>query len=157
MQPTVLRTVFLVVVIALLAGLLVGCGGGGGQSEGGSQDGGSGGSEQQNGDGGSEQQNDGGADQQRENTEEEKAGQKVKVALGTIESVTPEQRQFTLQPSAEEQGEEPIPFNVRPNTIITDDGQLAELADLTEGQHAKVNYRAVDGENRARHVAALGD
>jgi hypothetical protein len=137
-----------VVVLAVLAALLVGCGGGG-QTEGGSQDNGSGGSEQQNGGGGSDQQNEG--------TERDRADRKVRIALGTIASVTPDQNEFTLQPSAEEQGEEPLAFRVRQNTRITIAGEEAELLALQEGQQAKVNYFVVEGTNRARVVEVLGD
>lgn len=148
MHPRVPRTAFFAVVVVLLAGLLAGCGGGG-QPEGGSQDGESGGSGQQSGDGGSEQQS-------GEGTGSEESRQ-VKIALGTIGSVMPDENRFTLEPSTEEQGTEPITFRVAPGTRITVAGEQAELGDVEEGAQANVNYVAVNGKNRARSVEVLGE
>jgi hypothetical protein len=150
MQPRALQAVFFVVTIVLVAGLLAGCGGGG-QAEGDSQDNGSGGAEQQQNGGGN------GSDQQNEGTERERTDRRVKIALGTIASVTPNVDELTLQPSAEEQGEEPIPFEVRPTTRVMIGGQEAELVAVQEGQQAKVRYVTVDGTNRARAVQVVGE
>ena len=148
MHPGVLRTAFFVVLIVLLAGLLAGCGGGD-QAEGGSQGDGSEGTEQQNGGGGSAQGNQG--------KEKDKAAKKVKIALGTVVSVTPEEDEFSLQPSAEEQGEEPVPFQVRKTTSVTIAGEEAELVALQEGQQAQVRYVTVKQANRARAVEVIGE
>jgi hypothetical protein len=148
MHPGVLRTAFFVVLIVLLAGLLAGCGGGD-QAEGGSQGDGSEEAEQQNGGGGSAQGNQG--------KEKDKAAKEVKIALGTVASVAPEENEFSLQPSAEEQGEEPIPFKVGQNSTVTIAGEEAELVALQEGQQAQVRYVTVDGKNRARAVQVIGE
>jgi hypothetical protein len=150
-HPRASQTAFFIVVIVLLAGLLAGCGGGG-ESGGGSQDGGS---EQQSGDGGSEQQK-GDSGGSEGGSEEGAASQQVKIALGTIGSVTPEKNRFTLEPSTEEQGEKPIPFKVRKSTQITVAGEQAEIGALEEGAQANVNYITIEGKNRARSVEVIG-
>lgn len=155
MQPRAARTAFFVVVILLVVGLLAGCGGGGEQAEGGSQGGGSGeggGSEEQKQQGGG-----GGSEKQNEGAEGEKPARKAKIALGTLDSVAPADDTFTLQPSTEEQGEQPIAFIVRPTTTIIVGNQESELAALQEGQNAKVRYVTVEDENRARLVQVVGE
>jgi len=146
MHPRAPQTTFFVVLIVLLGGLLAGCGGGG-QPEGGSQEGESGGSEQQNGGGGSDQQNGGSGGESQE----------VKIALGTIGTVTPDNNRFTLEPSTEEQGEKPITFRVRPSTKIFVAGEKAELGDLEQGAQANVNYVVENERNRARSVEVIGE
>ena len=148
MHPRASQAAFSIVLIVLLTGLLAGCGGGG-ESQGGSQEGGS----QKQGEGGGSEQQNGGSEGGSEAAAE---SQQVKIALGTIASVTPDRNRFTLDPSTEEQGEKPIPFKVRKSTRITIAGEQAEIGSLEEGAQAKVNYATVDGKNRARSVEVIG-
>ena len=149
MHPRASQAAFLIVVMVLLAGLLAGCGGGG-ESQGGSQE--DGGSQQQGGDGGGSEQQNGGSG----GSEGGEESQQVKIALGTIGSVTPDKNRFTLEPSTEEQGKKPIPFKVRKSTQITVAGEQAEIGALEEGAQANVNYITIDGKNRARSVEVIG-
>lgn len=114
------------VVLVLCAGFIAGCGGG--QSGGGSQE-----------------QGDGGQG-------EENPPQESKIALGTIQRVNTEAKRFTLEPSAEEQGEEPQAFKLTPQARITLGDKEAELADMEKGQQANVEYIVLKDLNRVRSV-----
>jgi hypothetical protein len=129
-------TLFLAGVI-LLAGLLVGCGEGGGKSGDGSRGAGSGGKKEQ----------DGGVIK--------KGGPNAKIALGTVRSVNPESRKLILEPSSAVQGEGPKPFKIAKNATVTLDDREAELADIEEGQQAQITYIVRNDVNVARQVALI--
>jgi hypothetical protein len=129
------------IVLVLLLGFLAGCGGdqsGSGESQGGGQQGG--------GEQGAKQG--GGA--------ADKGPAQVKVALGTIESVQPEERDLVLKPSFEAQGGDQITFNVRKNAEIQIKDQPAELSELQSGQQAQIEYVTKNNVNRAVSVQVVG-
>ena len=135
------------IVLILLLGFVAGCGGdqsGSGESQGGDQQGG----DQQ---GGGEQ----GAKQGGEAADE--GPRQAKVALGTIESVQPDERELVLKPSFEAQGGDQITFNVRKNAEIQVKDQPAELSELQSGQQAQVEYVTKNDVNRAVSVQVVGD
>ena len=140
---------FFFVVLVLLAGLLVGCGGGEDQS-------GSGGS--QDGDG--EQQGEAaqGEGEQAGTGEQGEAAQgdppEVKIALGRVISVKLDRRKIILRPSTEQQGDRLV-FKVVDDAQITLDDQQAEMADVQEGQQAQITYVVVNEQNRARVVGLI--
>lgn len=120
------KALFLAMIV-LIAGLLTSCGGGD-QSGGGSQQ-------------------DGGAEEKKGENAPEK-----KIAFGTIGFVNPETERFTVRPSTEEQGQEPIAFKLAKKGKITLGGQEAELGDMKKGQQAQVEYVVRNDNNRARNV-----
>ena len=129
------------IVLVLLLGFLAGCGGdqsGSGESQGGGQQ------------GGGEQ----GAKQGGEAADE--GPTQVKVALGSIESVQPDERKLVLKPSFEAQGGNQITFNVRKNAEIQVKDQPAELSELQSGQQAQVEYVTKNDVNRAVSVQVVG-
>ncbi len=66
-----------------------------------------------------------------------------------------EKGRFTLKPSAEAQGEEPIPFKLAPEAKVTLDGREAEPSQMKPGQQAQVEYVVREDlavPNRARVV-----
>ena len=135
------------IVLVLLLGFLAGCGGdqsGSGESQGGGQQGGG---EQ----GGGEQ---GGGEQGGEAADE--GPTQVKVSLGSIESVQPDERKLVLKPSFEAQGGDQITFNVRKNAEIQVKDQPAELSELQSGQQAQVEYVTKNDVNRAVSVQVVG-
>jgi hypothetical protein len=130
------------IVLVLLLGFLAGCGGdqsGSGESQGGGKQ------------GGGEQ----GAKKGGEAADE--GPTQAKVALGTIESVQPEERNLVLKPSFEAQGGNQITFNVRKNAEIQVKDQPAELSELQSGQQAQVEYVTKNDVNRAVSVQVVGD
>ena len=130
------------IVLVLLLGFLAGCGGdqsGSGESQGGGQQ------------GGGEQ----GAKQGGEAADE--GPTQVKVALGSIESVQPDERKLVLKPSFEAQGGDQITFNVRKNAEIQVKDQPAELSELQSGQQAQIEYVTRKDVNRAVSVEIVGD
>ncbi len=137
---------FFCVVSVLLAGLLVGCGGGGDQS-------GSGGS--QGGDG----QQQGQAQQGEEQQGEAQQGDppEVKIALGRVIAVVPDRRKIILRPSAEVQGGERMIFKVRDDAEITLNDQPAQMDTVQEGQQAQIEYIVVNEQNRARSVELISE
>jgi hypothetical protein len=135
------------IVLILLLGFVAGCGGdqsGSGESQGGDQQGG----DQQ---GGGEQ---GGGEQGGEAADE--GPTPVKVSLGSIESVQPDERKLVLKPSFEAQGGDQITFNVRKNAEIQVKDQPAELSELQSGQQAQVEYVTKNDVNRAVSVQVVG-
>jgi hypothetical protein len=135
------------IVLILLLGFVAGCGGdqsGSGESQGGDQQGG----DQQ---GGGEQ---GGGEQGGEAADE--GPTQVKVSLGSIESVQPDERKLVLKPSFEAQGGDQITFNVRKNAEIQVKDQPAELSELQSGQQAQVEYVTKNDVNRAVSVQVVG-
>jgi hypothetical protein len=129
------------IVLVLLLGFLAGCGGdqsGSGESQGGGKQ------------GGGEQ----GAKKGGEAADE--GPTQAKVALGTIESVQPEERNLVLKPSFEAQGGDQITFNVRKNAEIQVKDQPAELSELQSGQQAQVEYVTKNDVNRAVSVQVVG-
>jgi hypothetical protein len=129
------------IVLVLLLGFLAGCGGdqsGSGESQGGGKQ------------GGGEQ----GAKKGGEAADE--GPTQAKVALGTIESVQPEERNLVLKPSFEAQGGKQIAFNVRNNAEIEIKDQPAELSELQSGQQAQIEYITKNDVNRAVSVQVVG-
>jgi hypothetical protein len=131
------------IVLVLLLGFLAGCGGGGDQS---------GGSESQ---GGGQQGGEQGGGQQGGEAADEGPAQ-AKIALGSIESVQPEERKLVLKPSFEAQGGDQITFKVRKNAEIQVNDQEAELPDIQPGQQAQVEYVTKNEVNRALAVHIVG-
>jgi len=135
------------IVLVLLLGFLAGCGGGEGQSgNGGSQ----GGGEQA----GSEQGGEKGGEKGGEAAEEVRGQEKV--ALGSIESVQPDERKVVLKPSFEAQGGDQITFKVRKNAEIQVNDQEAELSDIQPDQQAQIKYVTKNEVNRALAVQIVG-
>jgi hypothetical protein len=129
---------FFIVPVLLAVLVLVGCGGGGDQSEiGGSRGGG-------NGSGGEKQ---GKAPQGN--------APQAKVALGTIISANPHRRKIVLRPSVEVQGGKRMVFKVRKDAEISLNDQPAEIADVKQGQAAQIEYIVKNEKNRARAVALI--
>jgi outer membrane biogenesis lipoprotein LolB len=123
----------LVIASIVLAGLLVGCAGGGDQAKN---------SESQTADG----------EQQGEATQAD--APVPKIALGTVISVKPDRRKIILRPSTEQQGDRLI-FKVVDGAQITLDNQQAEMADVQEGQQAQIQYTSFNEQNRARVVGLI--
>ncbi len=144
-----ISTVLSLAALILLAGLLAGCGGGGGQA-------GNEGNGSQGGDSG-------GQDQQGTEAAKKTGGVERKTALGTIIKVDGEGKRIVLKPSGDEQGDKRLVFTVRKNAKITLDGEKAEVADIQEGQQAQIDYIvAARGEaeverNRARAIQLFKD
>jgi hypothetical protein len=139
-------TLFLITLVLLLAA----CGGGGDQS-------GDGGEAQQ---GGEEQAQQGGEEQAQGGGEQgggaaDQGPPQLKVALGTIESVQPDNRTVVLKPSTEIQGGEQMTFKVRKNAEISVNDQEAELTDVEAGQQAQIQYVTRQEENRALAVQVV--
>ena len=118
---------YFIVLSIVIAGLLAGCAGGGDQGG----KGGSGSSEKQQGE-----------------TTQANAPQ-LKIALGRIVAVKPDRRKVIVRPSTEQQGDRLV-FKVVDNAKISLDDQQAEMADVKEGQQAKVEYVTVNDQKRAR-------
>ena len=124
------RSRLAVPLLALLAALLAGCGGGEQQS-GGSQDGGQ---------------------EQGQQQESKKEAQETKIAVGNVVSVKPDKRRMVVQPSKQVEGPDKIPLNVRKTAEITLGGEKAEMGDIAEGQQAQANYIVKNDVNRAVSV-----
>ena len=107
-------TAFFFVVSVLLAGLLVGCGGGDQSGSGGSQ----GGDGQQQGEAQQGEAQQGGAGEQGQAAQGDPP--EVKIALGRVIAVVPDRRKIILRPSAEVQGGERMSFKVRDDAEIGD-------------------------------------
>jgi hypothetical protein len=125
-------TLFLIALVLLLAG----CGGGG-----------------QSGNGGEAQK--GGEKQAQKGGEKPGGGAPVKVALGTIQSVQPDEWKVVLKPSTEIQGGEQMTFNVRKKAEISINNKEAELTDVEAGQQAQIQYVTRKEENRALAVQVV--
>ena len=123
------RPRFIVPLLALLAALLAGCGGG--EQSGGSQEGGQ------------------GQDQQQE---PKKEAQETKIAVGNVVAVQPDRRRMVVQPSQQAEGTEKVPINVRKTAEITLGGEKAEMGDIAEGQQAQATYVVKNDVNRAVSV-----
>ncbi len=130
-------TALLLACLISLMSFAVGCGGSGDRS-GGQQDDASDGAEKH---GGEANRND---------------ASEVKIALGMIGSVSPEDREIVLRPSTEEQGERKI-FKVMEKARVALDGEEVELTDIKEGQQAQVSYVVRNERNRARTVELFSD
>lgn len=139
MRSIALRTALLLVLAILLAGC------GGGSSEGGAENGGDFG-------GGSDVQQDGG----EESGGGEETGGGNKIALGLVASVKADAGRFAIEPSTEEQGEEPVTFKLTEGATVTLDGEEVELSAMEEGQQAQVEYVVLKDLNRARKVELFG-
>jgi hypothetical protein len=133
-------TLYFIVLSIVLAGLLVGCSGGGNQS------GNSGNGQSGNGGNGSGQKQQGGKTQAN--------APQPKIALGRIVAVKTDRRKIVLRPSTKQQGNRLV-FKVPDNAQISLDNQKAEMADVKEGQQAKVQYVTVNDQKRARVVELI--
>ena len=118
---------YFIALSIVFVGLLAGCAGGGDQGG----NGGSGSSEKQQGE-----------------TTQANAPQ-LKIALGRVVSVKPDRRKVIVRPSTEQQGDRLV-FKIVDNAKISLDDQQAEMADVKEGQQAKVEYVTVNDQKRAR-------
>ena len=136
-----MRSIVLTALLLILAILLGGCGGG--SSEGGGDSGGdSAGQEEQQASG--------------EESANEEDGGGNRIALGLIASVNAQAGRFAVEPSTDEQGEEPISFKLAEGGRVTLDGQEVELSEMEEGQQAQVEYVVLKDLNRARIVELFG-
>ncbi len=124
------RPRFIVPLLALLAALLAGCGGG--EQSGGSQEGGGQGQDQQQ--------------------ESQKEARETKIAVGNVVAVQPDRRRIVVQPSQQAEGTEKVPINVRKTAEITLGGEKAEMGDIAEGQQAQARYIVKNDVNRAVSV-----
>jgi hypothetical protein len=129
-------TLFLIALVLLLAG----CGGGEQQS-------GNGGDAQKGGEKQAQKGGDGGA--------ANRAGAPVKVALGTIQSVQPDDWTVVLKPSSKMQGGDQMTFHVRKKAEISINDKEAELTDVEAGQQAQIQYVTRKEENRALAVQVV--
>ncbi len=125
----------LLVLSALLAGLIAGCGGG-----------------DQSGTGGEKKQQAGKA-AKREGGGVKAEESNTKIALGTIRAVKEDKRRISLKPTVEAQGDGSLAFRVADNADITLDGKEAELADIAGGQQAQVEF--VGGEKGAGRALSV--
>jgi hypothetical protein len=126
------RPRLIVPLLALLAALSAGCGGG--EQPGGSQEGG------------------GQQDQQGQQQEPKEEAQETKIAIGNVVSVQPDRRRMVVQPSQEAEGAEKVPLNVRKTAEITLGDEKAEMGDIAEGQQARAEYVVKNDVNRAVSV-----
>ena len=136
-------TTFLLAMLVSAAVLLAGCGGGDSGGGSGGDGGGGGGSENGGQDAANGGDQGGGGSGQRQ----------VKIVLGEVDFVNAETRRLSVQPSADQQSEDPVDLRVAKNSQVTLDGQEAELGDIQKGQQVQVEY--VDGEgdrDKARSV-----
>jgi hypothetical protein len=142
MRSTALRIALLLVLALFLSG----CGGGG--SGGGSEEGG--------GSGGQQEEQQAGGEETTGSEGEEANGGGQKIALGQIASVNAEAGRFAIEPSTEDQGEEPITFKLTQGGTVTLEGEEVELSAMEEGQQAQVEYVVLKDLNRARKVELFG-
>jgi hypothetical protein len=126
-------TLFLIALVLLLAG----CGGG----------------ETQSGNAGDAQK--GGEKQAQKGGEKLGGGAPVRVALGTIKSVQPDDWTVVLKPSTEIQGGDQMTFHVRKKAEISINDKEAELTDVEAGQQAQIQYVTRKEENRALAVQVV--
>jgi hypothetical protein len=131
-----------IALLLALAILLAGCGGG---SSGDGGDSGGGSDAQQD-------EQDGGA----EGESGEETGGGKKIALGLVASVKADAGRFAIEPSAEEQGVEPVTFKLAEGGTITLDGKEVELSAMEEGQQVQVEYVVLKDLNRAQVVELFG-
>lgn len=76
-----------------------------------------------------------------------------KIAIGTIRAVNEDKMRISLEPAAEDQGSEPVPFKLNKRTEISLDGREQALGDARGGQQAQVEYVERDeGIDRAISV-----
>ena len=142
---------FFFIVSVLLAGLLVGCGGGDQSGSGGSQ----GGDGQQQGEAQQGEAQQGGAGEQGQAAQGDPP--EVKIALGRVIAVVPDRRKIILRPSTEIQGGERMIFKVRDDAEISLNDQPAEMDGAQEGQQAQIEYIVVNEQNRARRVELIDE
>lgn len=131
------------VVFVLLGGILAGCGGG--ESGNGSQ--------QQEGGGGAQKEEEAGGG----GAQKEEDAPQAKIALGTVGAVNEKAERFTLRPSVDAQGKDPIPFKLTPDAKLTLDDKEAGFAELQKGRQAQVQYVVKKGLNRAKSVTLFSE
>ena len=144
MHPRRTQTMLFFLASILLAGLLAGCGGGD-QAGDGSQDGGS----------GREQGQVGKAAKKGKGEAAKKVALRPKIALGTVIHVNPERRRMVIRAVTGKEDTKRMPFKIVPSATITLDDEVAELADIKDGQQAQVTYVVRNEVNRAREVTLI--
>ena len=144
MHPRRPQTMLFFIASILLAGLLAGCGGGD-QAGDGSQDGGSGGKQAQVGK----------AAKNEDGEAMKKVALRPKIALGTVVRVKAERRKMVIKAVTGKEDTKRMPFKIVPNATITLDDEVAELADIKDGQQAQVTYVVRNEVNRAREVTLI--
>jgi hypothetical protein len=77
------------------------------------------------------------------------------VALGTIQSVQPDDWTVVLKPSSKMQGGDQMTFHVRKKAEISINDKEAELTDVEAGQQAQIQYVTRKEENRALAVQVV--
>ncbi len=144
MHPRRPQTMLFLIASILLAGLLAGCGGGD-QAGDGSQDGGSGGKQAQVG--------------KAAKNEDGEAVKKValtpKIAFGTVVRVKLERRKVVIRAVTGKEDAKWMRFKIAKNATITLDDEVAELADIKDGQQAQITYVVRNEVNRAREVTLI--
>lgn len=115
----------LIALLAALAGLIAGCGGG-------------------------EQSQSPPDDGQQQPSKKE--AQETKIAVGDVVGVKPDKRRMVVKPSQQAEGPEKIAINVRKTAEITLGGEKAEMGDVAEGQQAQAEYLVKNDVNRAVSV-----
>jgi len=134
MHPRGPSTAHFLATIVLIAGLLMGCGGGD-QSRSGSQQ-----------DGGSK------AEQGKNAPKKAKNAPEKKILFGIVMFVNPKTEGFSVRPTVNEQGKKPVVFRLAKETRITLGGEDAKLEDMKKGQQAQIAYVERNDRNRARTV-----
>ena len=83
---------------------------------------------------------------------QDKNAPKKKILFGTVTFVNPKTEGFSVRPTIEEQGKQPVVFRLANETSITLSGKAASLEDMKKGQQAQVEYVERNERNRARSV-----
>jgi hypothetical protein len=142
MHPRGLSTALFLAMIVLIAGLLVGCGGGDQSGSGSQQDGGS-----------KAKQGENAQEQQGKNAPKKaKNASKKKILFGIVKFVNPKTEGFSVRPTVDEQGKKPIVFRLANKFKITLGGKEAKMEDMKKGQQAQVEYVVRNDRNRALSV-----
>jgi hypothetical protein len=134
MHPRGPSTAHFLATIALIAGLLTGCGGGDQSGSGSQQDGGS------------------KVEQGKNAPKKAKNAPEKKILFGIVTFVNPKTEGFSVRPTVNEQGKKPVVFRLAKETRITLGGEGAKLEDMKKGQQAQIAYVERNDRNRARTV-----
>jgi hypothetical protein len=141
MHPRGPSTAHFLVTIVLIAGLLTGCGGGDQSGSGSQQDGGSKAEQGKN------------APKKAKNAPKKaKNAPEKKILFGIVTFVNPKTEGFSVRPTVNEQGKEPVVFRLAKESSITLGDEAAKLEDMKKGQQAQVEYLERNDRNRARSV-----
>src|SRR5215210_6042738 len=134
MHPRGPSTARFLATIVLIAGLLMGCGGGDQSGSGSQQDGGS------------------KAEQGKNAPKKAKNAPEKKILFGIVMFVNPKTEGFSVRPTINEQGKKPVVFRLAKKVKITLGDKEAKLEDMKKGQQAQVEYVVRNDRNRARSV-----